>query len=158
MHGLIHEQGTFGANAATKDLARHLYTRSPCGQVVIVADRPSTLLSQLRKDWLKLIRKVQVQRASTLDATRVFELTNTITHMQNLHFTSQYPPDDYPADIYIATVGQLLSWAPECRTMYVTSEIANEQLHMITAWMPKGGLVVVCPLNQIVKDSTCAHH
>ena len=157
MHGLIREQGTFGTNPSVKDLARHLYTRSPCGQVVIAAERPVVIVSLLRKEWLKLTRSVRTQRASTLDTTRIFELTNTEVHMQKLRFTVQYPPDDYPADVYVATTAQLLNWAPECRTLYVTCTVPVEQLHIITAWMPKGGLVVMCPLFQNRKEVSCAH-
>lgn len=146
MHGLIREEGSFGANPSTKDLARHLFTRMSCGKVVIVTDRPQTLMSPLRKQWLKLMRRVQRERSSTLHAARIAELSNTIARMQSLKFAIGYPPDDYPSDVCLATVEQLLQWAPECRTMYVTCYISVEQLHLITAWMPKGGLVIVCEL------------
>lgn len=155
MHGLTRE---IESHATMQRLALHLYTRVPCGQAVIVADRPLILLSQLRKEWLRLIRKIHTQRASTLDATRILELTNSITYMRNLHFTVDYPPDDFPAHVYIATVNQLLRWAPECRTLYITNEIATEQIHMITAWMPRGGLVVICPMNRRKESSACAHN
>lgn len=65
------------------------------------------------------------------------------SRMQTMRFTTQWP-DDYQADVFIVTVDQLLSWAPNCRTLYVTSNISVEQLHLITAMMPKGGLVVLC--------------
>jgi hypothetical protein len=45
-------------------------------------------------------------------------------------------------DFYIATVDQLLRWPPDYRTMYITCDIKLEQLHLITAWMPRGSLVV----------------
>lgn len=146
MHGLIHEEGAFGANPGTKDLARHLYTRMSCGKVVIVAKNPRTLISALRKQWLKLARKVHKERASTLSGSRIYELTNIVSRMYTLQFTTHYPPDECPGDIYLATVDQLLRWAPECRTMYVTCEIEREKLHLITAWMSMGSLVVICKL------------
>ena len=149
MHGLIVEQNSFGANPGTKDLARHLYTRMNCGKVVIVADKPNSLISAIRKQWLKLARKVQKEAASTLSATRIYELNEVITRMHTLSFTTKWPPDAYgPADVYIATANELLQWAPEaeCRTLYVTCEIKPEQLHMVTAWMREGGLVVACNL------------
>lgn len=143
MHGLIREEGSFGANPGAKDLARHLYTRMYGGKVVIVTDKPLSLLSTLRKQWLKLARKVQKERASTLNAARIQELTNIVSRMYTLKFTAQYPPDDYPGDVYIATTEKLLHWPPACRTMYVTCDVELEKLHMITAWMPIGSLVVV---------------
>lgn len=146
MHGLIHEEGSFGANPSTKDLARHLYTRMSCGKVVIVTDKPLPLLSTLRKQWLRLARKVQTERAKTLNATRIYELSHAVSRTHSLRFTVQYPPDEYPGDVYLATVDQLLRWPPECRTMYVTCDVPREQLHLITAWMGRGGLVVISPL------------
>lgn len=143
MRGLIREEGSFGANPGAKDLARHLYTRMSCGKVVIVAENPKTLMSPLRKQWFKLMRKVQRERASTLHASRIIELSSTIARMCGLRFTTQYPPDEHPGDVYLATVDQLLRWAPDCRTMYVTCSIEREQLHLITAWMPQGSLVVI---------------
>lgn len=143
MHGLIREEYSFGANPSAKDLARHLYTRVQSGKVVILADNPQSLLPVLRKQWLKLARKVSKERSSTLDGSRIYELTGVITHMQNLEFTTKWPFDDYPADVYIVTAEQLLQWAPECRTIYITSLVEPEKIHKITALMPKGALVVV---------------
>lgn len=148
MRGLIREEYSFGANPGAK-VARHLYTRTTCGKVVIVANNPSSLLPALRKQWLKLMRKVQKERASTLDAERIFELNEMVTHMQSLRFSTTWPPDGYnTADVYIATIDELLRWAPEaeCRTVYVTCEIKLEELYKITAWMSKDSLITICKI------------
>lgn len=149
MRGLIREEYSFGANPGAKDLARHLYTRMNCGKVVIVASNPSSLLPSLRKQWLKLMRKVQKERASTLNAERIYELNEVVIRMQTLRFTTTWPPDPYKlADVYIATIDELLRWAPEaeCRTVYVTCDVKLEQLYVVAAWMPKNALVVLCRL------------
>lgn len=149
MRDLIVEQNSFGANPGAKDLARHLYTRMNCGKMVIVADKPVSLISALRKQWLKLAREVQKEAASTLNATRIYELNEVITRMYTLRFTTKWPPDGYePADVYITTVDELLRWVPEaeCRTLYVTCDIKREELYMVTAWMLSGSLVVFCRL------------
>lgn len=149
MYGLIREEGSFGANPGLKDIARHLYTRMYSGKVVIVVERPASLISPLRKQWLKLMRSVQKERARTLDAARVLELTNRVTHMQSLRFTASWHAGDVSYDdeheVYLATVDQLLRWPPDYRTMYVVCDIDIEKLHMITAWMPPGSLVVKIP-------------
>jgi hypothetical protein len=145
MRDLIREEYSFGANPGAKDLARHLYTRMNCGKAVIVASNSNILLPSLRKQWLKLMRKVQKERASTLNAGRICELSEVVIRMQNLRFSTSWPPDGYkPADVYITTVDELLRWAPEaeCRTIYTTCETKLEELYKITAWMPKGALVV----------------
>jgi|ADGO01.1.fsa_nt_gi hypothetical protein len=149
MRDLIREENSFGANPGTMDLARHLYTRMNCGKVVIVASNPNALLSPLRKQWLKLARKVQKERASTLNATRIYELNEMAKRMHTLQFSTKWPPDGYEqADVYIATIDELMRWAPEtnCRTLYVTCELKSEQLHSVTAWMPKNALITSCRL------------
>lgn len=146
MHDLIREEFLV-SSISTKDIARHMYTRMWSGKIVIATDKPISCLSSLRKQWLRLARKVQSERARTLNASRTAELSSTIARMQSLRFTIKWPPDLELADVYIATIEQLLNWAPECRTLYVTCPIELEHLHMITAWMPKGGLVVVYKLS-----------
>jgi hypothetical protein len=142
MRNLILEEFSV-SSISTKELARHMYTRIWSGKIVIVADKPTDFLPSLRKQWLKLAHKVQNERTRTLNAARTTELSSTIARMQSLRFTTKWPPDLELADVYIVTTEQLLGWAPECRTLYVSCSIELEHLHMITAWMPKGGLVVI---------------
>jgi len=150
VHDLIIEDRPFGANPNMKDLTRHLYTRMACGQVVIIAERPAVLISELRKQWLKLARKVQTERAKTLDARRIYELTRSHTQMLTTKFVAHWPPYEHPGkDVYVATIQELLHWAPEgeCRTLYATYSITKEQLYMVTSWMPKQSLIVCCTHN-----------
>jgi len=147
MYGLIREAGSFGANPGAKDLAKHLYTRIFSAPVVIVADKPITTLGQLRKQWFKLYRRVKREQASTLDPGRLKEYTHILSRMLAMRFTTKWP-DDSPAHVYIASAEQLLRWAPECRTLYVTCDIELEDLHRITSFMPRGSLVVMCQLSQ----------
>lgn len=142
MHDLIREEFSV-SNVSTKDICRHLYMRMLCGKVVIVAEKPNSFLPALRKQWFKLTRRVQRERSSTLNALRTQELSNTIAKMQGLRFTAKWPPHTETADVYITIVDQLLQWAPEYRTLYVTCPIELEHLYMVTAWMPKGGLVLI---------------
>jgi hypothetical protein len=148
MHGLIREKYSFGANPGSKDLARHLFIRMLSGKVVIVAEKPATLMPALRKQWLKLNGKVRRECSSTANMSRVRELTELSAAMLCLHFSRKWPPDAYddPADVYIVTVEQLERWAPECKTLYVTCDVALERLHVITSLMPRGALVVECKL------------
>lgn len=142
MHSLIREEFLV-SSISTKSITRHLYTRVLCGKVVIVADKPTSFLPAIRKQWLKLAYKAQIERARTLDAMRIGEISEVIAKMQGLRFSAKWSSDPEPADVYIATIEQLLHWAPECRTMYFTCSVTEEQLHLITVWMPRGGLVVI---------------
>lgn len=158
MNHLVYEERSFGANPGTKHLARHLYTRMYCGPVVIVAANPVPTLAALRKQWLKLARRARREASSTLNATRLFELHKLIARMYTLEFTAKWPQVDYPADVYVVTVEQLLQWPsePGCRTLYITCTVKPEQLRIMTALLPQGSLVASCLLapNQ---DKTPAH-
>lgn len=139
---LIIEKGSFGANPSPKDLARHLFTRMSCGQVVIIAENPEVTKAVLRKQWLKLARKVQRERSSTLNATRLLRLGDMVSKMQNMRFTTDWS-DGYRADVCIAKVEQLTEWLPNCRTMYIICDIGLEQMQTMMAMMPVGSIVVV---------------
>jgi hypothetical protein len=136
------EEWPYGSTFGTKGLARHLFTRLPSGKVVIIAEKPDILHASLRKQWLKLARKVQRERSSTLNATRVLRLADMASKMQSIQFTTDWP-HGYEADVCIATVEQLTEWLPNCRTLYVTCDISTQQLQVIVARMPIGSLVVV---------------
>jgi len=141
--GLFVEERMAGSSPIAQDVVKHLYARSLCGKVAIVAERPVVFLSALKKQWMKIERQLRHERSSTLNPTRLLEFTHELPRIQTLSFTAKPPIDEPRADVQIATVEQFLEWAPQCRTMYVTCGVTNEQLHLITAWMPKHSLVVV---------------
>lgn len=152
MRHLVYEERSFGANPGTKDLARHLYTRMYCGPVVIVAANPVSTLAALRKQWLKLARRVRREASSTLNAARLFELHKLIARMYTMEFTTKWPQAGYPADVYVVLVEQLVQWPPEpsCGTLYVTCAAKAKHLHAITKRLPNGALVATCKLAQII--------
>lgn len=144
MHGLCAEQRSLnGHGSLSWDLAHHMYARSLCGKVAVVTDKPQELLAATRKQWLKLYRQVQKERASTLDATRILEFTHILAHMQNMTFSATSQDDLLEADVTFATADDFVRMPPVCPTVYVTYEFEREKLHMLTSWMPKNGLVVV---------------
>lgn len=132
-----------GKNLLSWDLAHHLYLRSVRDKVIVVADKPVELLAVTRKQWLKLMRHAMRQRASTLNTLRSVELTDQISYMQRLSFSAKRPKDYLDADVTFATVDDLLAATPICRTAYITYEIEKEKLHLLTAWMHEGGVVVI---------------
>jgi len=132
---------TTGSGA--KDIANHLYTRMYYGKVVIVTDKPTVFIGALRKQWLKLARKVQVERAKTLDAAKVAELGGAASYMLQLRFTRRYPPDEYPGDVYIVNAKEALAWPPDCTTMYIAARIERHEQYLLTSWMPRHALVVL---------------
>lgn len=143
MHQLIIEQRTQTGSGISGDLARHLYGRMLRGKVVVVCERPVGFMSATRKQWLRVCRQVQRERASTLNSMHLLELTNALSRMHSLRFSAKPPGEELAADVSFATPTQLLAWAPVCHTLYVACEIKKEDLYRITAWMVRGGLVVI---------------
>jgi len=143
MNGIYIEKRTLTAGRITPDLAKHLYTRFQCGKVAIVAERPISFLAALRKQWIKIEYQVKHERSRTLKATRIHEFTEQLYYMGSLVFMAKPRASEEQPDVQIGTIGQFLEWAPQCKTMYVTYPITSEELHLITAWMPKNGLLVL---------------
>lgn len=130
-------------NSGVKDISLHLCERMYYGKVVIVADNPKGFIAAFRKEWLKLAKKMQLERASTLDTAKIARLDGEVGYMLHLHFTIHYPPDEYPGDVFVVSPKQALAWAPECRTMYIISHIERHQQYLLTSWMSRGSLVVI---------------
>ncbi len=96
-------------------LVRHLYTRHLLGPVVIISDRPDILLPALKKQWLKLLRQVQIERSATLSTVRLLELTRQIARMQGLQFSTEYLSVD--AGVVVVTMDEYAAMPLVC---YVT--------------------------------------
>src|SRR5690242_18764298 len=82
------------------DIARHLQSRQYLGITVVVCQNPLSMLSTMRKQWLRLARNLQKQRASTLNAEEILRFTHTIMHMQHLQFVTQPPTEQAEAHIF----------------------------------------------------------
>jgi hypothetical protein len=146
MYGLSTEQRLLGAVPLSRDLAFHICRQSLYGKVVVVTDKPNALLASGRKQWLRLIRKMQVERARTLDTERIQVLTNDLARMQTVTFSATVPDDiggTLPAHVTFMDAVQCKRFAPVCHTMYITYTFPREHLHMMTSWMPRNGLVVI---------------
>jgi hypothetical protein len=144
MHGLYIEQRSLnGKTLLSWDLAHHIYARGSQGKVAIVTDKPIELLAATKKQWFKLMRQVQRERSSTLNAVRIGELTRQIAWMQNLTFSAKSPDDILEAEVTFASADDFVRVSPVCSTVYVTYRFEREKLHMLTSWMPTHGLVVL---------------
>lgn len=144
MQGLYIERRSLnGKTLLSWDLAHHLYARGRQGKVAVVTDKPAELLSATKKQWLKLMRQVQRERSSTLNAIRVSELTRQVMWMQNLSFSSKPPDDLLEADVTFASVYDFMGAPPECSTLYATYVFEKEKLYIVTGRMPRGSVVVV---------------
>src|SRR6476660_4446110 len=80
-----------GTDSLAADIMRHLHTRQHLGSAVIICEQPVGMLSAGRKQWLKLSRSLQKQRAGTLNADKILKYTHTITRMQHMGFSAKTP-------------------------------------------------------------------
>jgi phosphatidylserine/phosphatidylglycerophosphate/cardiolipin synthase-like enzyme len=95
VYGLYREHRTATIMPLSCDIARHLYTRMLCGKATVITDKPLAMLASVRKQWVKLERQLRRERSSTLQETRLLELTYEIARMQSMRFTAK-PPDSEP--------------------------------------------------------------
>ena len=138
------EQRSLSGNASLSwDIAHHLYTRQLKGKAIIIAEDPAVLLSSIRKQWLKLTRRAQRERASTLDGERISELTQQIAHMQNMKFTAGDPLDQPQADVFIISPDQLTDLLPYSHTLYATCRVSEHLMQPLVSVQPIRSLIVV---------------
>jgi hypothetical protein len=126
------------------DLVHHMYTRQAAGYIVIISDDPVITLSAAKKQWIALSRHVHRERAATLKATRIQELTREMSHMQRLLFTTKPPAEDNPKEgAYFVTPAALADQPLACTTLYVTKTLDDAILKKCTSAMPSHAVVVL---------------
>jgi hypothetical protein len=131
-----------GTDSAAADIMRHLHSRQHLGKAVVICEQPTALLAACRKQWLKLSRAIQKQRASTLNADKILKYTHTITHMQRLRFTSKTPLEEAEADIYFLEPKHTEVMPLRCYTIYVHSQLERIRAATVTQQLPAETLIV----------------
>jgi hypothetical protein len=132
-----HPPSTLGA-----DIARHLQFRQYLGTSFVICDNPNAQLSATRKQWFKASRILQKQRASTLNTEEILRLTHAIMHMQNMRFTAHSPIDEPEADVFFVTPEHLDHFPVNCFSVYITTQIEQQQLEKLCTKIAKDGLIV----------------
>jgi hypothetical protein len=136
------KQSAKGTDSLIADMMRHLHTREYLGKAIIICDQPVVTLSAARKQWLKLARVIQKQRASTLNADKILKYTHAIAHMQHLHFSAKDPLEDPDGDIYFLSPEQLHLLPLRCFSVYVAHPIDLNIATGILAQLPDSALIV----------------
>lgn len=125
------------------DLSRHLPRRLAVGPAIIVSERPTVLLSVVRKRWAKIVREVTLQHASTLNAQKRAGLQHELDHMQQCRFTVKSFTQSPSADCFFIGRGQLFDQLPPCYpTLYLTTWLSAKELYAVTRGLPLRGLIV----------------
>lgn len=138
----IRKQSAKGTDSIAADIMRHLHARQHLGKAVIICNQPAGLLAAARKQWLKMSRAIQKQRASTLNADKILKYTHTITHMQHMHFSSKTPLEEPEADIYFLAEDQCATMPVHCYSIYITTTLPRETAADIISQLPAEALIV----------------
>ncbi|HSW98995.1 MAG TPA: hypothetical protein VLF71_04100 [Candidatus Saccharimonadales bacterium] len=131
-----------GTDSIAADMMRHLYARQHLGKTVVITDAKVPILSACRKQWLKLARAIQKQRASTLNADKILKYTHMITHMQHMHFSAKTPMDNPGADVYFLEPSQVAIMPIHCWTIYVLADVPTELATQMLRLLPSEALLV----------------
>jgi hypothetical protein len=125
------------------DLARQIADRSISGKIIVAAKHPQTTYSAVKKQWQKLIRELEKERAAVLGSTKIAKFLDETNRMKHLTFSYTLSNFDPDADVTFATADELVAMPPVCQTLYVTYEFERTKLHLLTGWMPLRSLVVI---------------
>jgi hypothetical protein len=142
-HRNITEQTTL-----SRDLAQHIFTRGAFGSVIVATDKPHDLASITKKQWHSLTRLVQRERSSTLQSSRIAELSNQLGWMDDLTFTSKLPKELTDSIVVFATATDLVLRPPVCSTLYIAQELDDKALAAITKNLEETGVVIVYDLTK----------
>lgn len=124
------------------NITLHLHARKHLGKAVVIVQNPIGLMSVVRKQWLRLTRAAQNQRASTLNADRILRLTYAITHMQRVTFAAKTPMEIPNAHIFFITPDQLAIMPHNCFSAYVATKVETSLMSGMIKQMPGSSLVV----------------
>lgn len=131
------------------DITHHLYTRQLKGVALIVVEEPFLLLRIARKRWLQLIQSVQRERARTLNAARIAELSLQIARMNNYEFLSKLPLQNAADGAFFISPGDVPFVRTDCHTVYIGTQLSAEsQIHAQQITTRKG-LIVIYELSQL---------
>jgi len=131
-----------GTDSVMADIMRHLHARQYLGKAVVVCDSPVPLLSAGRKQWLKLARTIQKQRASTLNADKILKYTHMIAHMQHTSFSAKTPIENPSADVYFLKSSQVAIMPIHCWTVYTLTEMDKTTAENMMRLLPSESLLV----------------
>lgn len=138
------------------EIAKHLKFRQHLGKTIVICDRPSTLMGTARKQWLRLARQVQNERAGTINAERILRLTNTITHMHRMNFVAKTPMQAQNAHVYFVRPQDIndLILPVNTYSFYISCQVDTDLLNQCIEQLPSNAMVV--DFTGTLKDNNAA--
>ena len=126
------------------DIAHHLYMRQRQGcTALVIVQSPSSMLASIRKQWLKIVMKLQRERSSTLQHRRSIELQGDIQRMLSVRFKVGAQPVNQACDVLIICPSDIANLADRLfNTVYVACPIDEEVLEQAIVTTLRNGLLV----------------
>lgn len=124
------------------DIAHHMYTRFLHGHIVIATHKPTSLLPSVSKQWRKVVRQVQRERASTMQTKRINELMREGAMMEHLRMTTKKPSQNTTHGVFFIAIEELLKNPPACQTLYIADTVNDADFAQLTTNMPYHSLIV----------------
>jgi hypothetical protein len=122
------------------DLVRHLPRRAAVGLVAVIADRPTVLLSVVKKRWSTIIREVQRQYSSTLQKDKKEGLRRELERLQAYTFSTDAKRTPF-TNILFATTKEV-SVDDTFSTIYLTMPLPHGILLPLMRHLRPQGLLV----------------
>ncbi|HEY8999317.1 MAG TPA: hypothetical protein VIM53_03285 [Candidatus Saccharimonadales bacterium] len=137
----LRTQSARGTDSVTADMMRHLHTRQHLGKTLVVDAEPGVVLSAARKQWLRIARSIQTQRASTLNADKILKYTHTITRMHQMEFTLKTPAERPNDDVFFLRPDELALAPAQCFNVYVNAALPKDTVRRLLTQLPDGALI-----------------
>jgi len=131
-----------GSESTAADVMRHLHTRQHLGKALIITAQPANMLAAGRKQWMKITRSLQKQRASTLNADKILKHTHTIAHMQHMRFTTQNALESPEADVYFMDPDNIQMIPVHCWGVYIMDGITAPSAESLLNQLPAECLII----------------
>ena len=135
---LVRRPGVTGPKL-TQDITRHLQVRCSVGTSVIIAEKPISFLSTLRKQWIKMERQLQRDRASTINPEKIIALTTMLANMYSVKFSAS--PTWNLADVYVQAP-TFTTFNEPVKTVYICTPLSHEQRLNIRHAIDEDALII----------------
>lgn len=131
-------------NSFASSVIQHWYHRFLHGKALVVTNEPELFLKVAQKRWVSIMQHLQQERAHTVDADRLLDLTHAITRMQQMNITAESPHENPGAHIWCITNRKLLATElpRTCRTIYLQNTLSEDGQEQLMDLLQPHSLVV----------------
>lgn len=124
MNNLQIEIHTFLKGQLSQALAAHMLDVCFNGNIAVICKTPTRLMNQVKKEWIHLTSRKS-------------------TYLKNLSFSDASPFDDIQANVAFSTIEKFRLFPPTCTTLYVTQPVTDQDMYILTSWLPSHAMVIL---------------